>query len=285
MIFEHDKTVGKITAYLHSDTSTQVYECLPSVCMSPVCNCYEVFLQFGRSGETHNVGINIEERTLIERKNDSIIDDFAKQVFELLDESDFKVLKDIYVFHKKYGTEKEDYSQLRVEFPKEDIEQKGTLVVYNEVLPYAKIFDITLEGTHYALEENYCVKNKCQCTEFVLCFYPIINEVADAYTEAVIGKMAFSFWVDYQSKTWTRNANSPVSTIDIASVQSALESQYPLFYDVVQQRQQRLKLLYSNFLKRLPLEKNQKAGRNEPCPCGSGKKYKKCCGAVGAFLA
>jgi len=24
----------------------------------------------------------------------------------------------------------------------------------------------------------------------------------------------------------------------------------------------------------------KKTGRNEPCPCGSGKKYKKCCGAV-----
>jgi preprotein translocase subunit SecA len=23
----------------------------------------------------------------------------------------------------------------------------------------------------------------------------------------------------------------------------------------------------------------KKVGRNEPCPCGSGKKYKKCCGA------
>jgi preprotein translocase subunit SecA len=22
----------------------------------------------------------------------------------------------------------------------------------------------------------------------------------------------------------------------------------------------------------------EKTGRNEPCPCGSGKKYKKCCG-------
>ena len=22
----------------------------------------------------------------------------------------------------------------------------------------------------------------------------------------------------------------------------------------------------------------RKIGRNEPCPCGSGKKYKKCCG-------
>ncbi len=24
---------------------------------------------------------------------------------------------------------------------------------------------------------------------------------------------------------------------------------------------------------------SEKVGRNEPCPCGSGKKYKKCCGA------
>jgi uncharacterized protein YecA (UPF0149 family) len=23
---------------------------------------------------------------------------------------------------------------------------------------------------------------------------------------------------------------------------------------------------------------SKKIGRNEPCPCGSGKKYKKCCG-------
>ena len=26
------------------------------------------------------------------------------------------------------------------------------------------------------------------------------------------------------------------------------------------------------------IEKTKKIGRNEPCPCGSGKKYKKCCG-------
>ena len=24
--------------------------------------------------------------------------------------------------------------------------------------------------------------------------------------------------------------------------------------------------------------RGQKVGRNQPCPCGSGKKYKKCCG-------
>jgi len=28
-----------------------------------------------------------------------------------------------------------------------------------------------------------------------------------------------------------------------------------------------------------PVVRGRKVGRNEPCPCGSGKKYKKCCGA------
>jgi uncharacterized protein YecA (UPF0149 family) len=27
-----------------------------------------------------------------------------------------------------------------------------------------------------------------------------------------------------------------------------------------------------------PYRAPAKVGRNEPCPCGSGKKYKKCCG-------
>ena len=27
-----------------------------------------------------------------------------------------------------------------------------------------------------------------------------------------------------------------------------------------------------------PVKKGKKPGRNDPCPCGSGKKYKKCCG-------
>jgi len=29
---------------------------------------------------------------------------------------------------------------------------------------------------------------------------------------------------------------------------------------------------------REPIKKQKKIGRNDPCPCGSGKKYKKCCG-------
>jgi uncharacterized protein len=36
------------------------------------------------------------------------------------------------------------------------------------------------------------------------------------------------------------------------------------------------------FLDRQMPDRVQKIGRNEPCPCGSGKKYKKCCGMNGS---
>jgi uncharacterized protein YecA (UPF0149 family) len=29
-----------------------------------------------------------------------------------------------------------------------------------------------------------------------------------------------------------------------------------------------------------PIVNSIKVGRNDPCPCGSGKKYKKCCGII-----
>ncbi|MBR5228878.1 MAG: SEC-C domain-containing protein [Firmicutes bacterium] len=36
--------------------------------------------------------------------------------------------------------------------------------------------------------------------------------------------------------------------------------------------------LYKQYKKSKTVVKEEKIGRNDPCPCGSGKKYKKCCG-------
>ena len=35
---------------------------------------------------------------------------------------------------------------------------------------------------------------------------------------------------------------------------------------------------YDDTVKKEPIRKEKKAGRNDPCPCGSGKKFKNCCG-------
>ena len=42
--------------------------------------------------------------------------------------------------------------------------------------------------------------------------------------------------------------------------------------------EERRKELYREQKKSGTVVKEKKVGRNEPCPCGSGKKYKHCCG-------
>lgn len=42
--------------------------------------------------------------------------------------------------------------------------------------------------------------------------------------------------------------------------------------------EERRKELYKEQRQSKTVVKPQKIGRNDPCPCGSGKKYKKCCG-------
>ena len=42
--------------------------------------------------------------------------------------------------------------------------------------------------------------------------------------------------------------------------------------------EEELKKLYKEQKESTTIRKGKKVGRNDPCPCGSGKKYKKCCG-------
>ena len=43
--------------------------------------------------------------------------------------------------------------------------------------------------------------------------------------------------------------------------------------------EEKRKQLYKEQKRSSTVVKESKIGRNDPCPCGSGKKYKKCCGA------
>lgn len=42
--------------------------------------------------------------------------------------------------------------------------------------------------------------------------------------------------------------------------------------------EEELKKFYKEQKESTTIRKSKKIGRNDPCPCGSGKKYKKCCG-------
>ncbi len=48
-------------------------------------------------------------------------------------------------------------------------------------------------------------------------------------------------------------------------------------WNVILTQEQR-KEIKKEYNKTKTVVKDEKVGRNDPCPCGSGKKYKKCCG-------
>jgi preprotein translocase subunit SecA len=58
------------------------------------------------------------------------------------------------------------------------------------------------------------------------------------------------------------------------NISSAMHSEYEQFNS---QQEAAQRPQGQQMVKQIKLEK-PKVGRNEPCPCGSGKKYKKCCG-------
>lgn len=62
-------------------------------------------------------------------------------------------------------------------------------------------------------------------------------------------------------------------------------TKYPKIRAEFIKRKARLKTMYKKYLYLHRSENSQQnsqsiisAGRNDPCPCGSGKKFKKCCG-------
>ncbi len=82
--------------------------------------------------------------------------------------------------------------------------------------------------------------------------------VDNAYTRTIIkvGKRRF----EIKKKYYNGNSIIEIPEFELRNLES---------YD---------KNVYSEEILKDKLEGKIKIGRNEPCPCGSGKKYKKCCG-------
>ncbi|WIV11216.1 SEC-C metal-binding domain-containing protein [Proteiniborus sp. MB09-C3] len=61
-----------------------------------------------------------------------------------------------------------------------------------------------------------------------------------------------------------------------------LNAKAPWLYELPQWddilTQERRKEITKEYRSSKTVVKDKKVGRNDPCPCGSGKKYKKCCG-------
>ncbi|MEG1459308.1 MAG: SEC-C metal-binding domain-containing protein [Acetivibrio sp.] len=87
---------------------------------------------------------------------------------------------------------------------------------------------------------------------------------------------------------------NPIEEMDKDTIVSLEFDKEKLYYNMVEAKAEWLyeleaweslltpekrKEIYKKQKKSGTIVKDKKVGRNDPCPCGSGKKYKKCCGA------
>ena len=115
-----------------------------------------------------------------------------------------------------------------------------------------------------------------------------VKELAEKYGQDVMTMVGFLDGINDSLKT-----PNPIETMDEDTEVSLGFGKEKLYKKMVDARADWLyelpqweKIFDENTRKRLykeqknsgTIRKEKKIGRNDPCPCGSGKKYKKCCG-------
>jgi uncharacterized protein YecA (UPF0149 family) len=162
---------------------------------------------------------------------------------------------------------------------KEDIQgfvnsiQIGELIFYAEVFGTKKLFRMQNGDIKYIVFDSYCVVPDCDCTETQLSF--------TKETEKYETNEDFSFILDYKNGEVKDGIN--ISYLQLKEISNEFTDEMK---KILEERHQELKEKLKPFMlkkmerfskKDLFKKQKRKIGRNEPCPCGSGKKYKKCC--------
>ncbi len=115
-----------------------------------------------------------------------------------------------------------------------------------------------------------------------------VKELAEKYGQEVMTMVGFLDGINESLKV-----ENPIETMDEDTVVSLAFDKEKLYKNMVAAKadwlygleqwnaifsEEEQKKLYKEQKESTTVRKEKKVGRNDPCPCGSGKKYKKCCG-------
>ena len=165
------------------------------------------------------------------------------------------------------------------EFPDVD---ENRLISFQEVFPMGLDLHFKLHGQIWAVDDAYCVRSNCSCGACLLAFIRLQEN-----PEQPAQPLDDLPTIDYDYKTQELNFRSPgaVGNPPIPVLMEALKAFEIDLHQKLHFRHLLLQLA-TGTRKHHELEKGltqnrtpvRRVGRNEPCPCGSGRKYKHCCG-------
>ena len=125
-------------------------------------------------------------------------------------------------------------------------------------------------------DDKYCSNPKCLCNEAMLTFYKIDDSKQTQEAEFAVRMNLNNFKYDVEFNENEQN--------QIAEIIKSLRNSQPEVFGILKRRYKEVKNASKAIIKKFSLKEKKEEqpkieiGRNDPCPCGSGKKYKKCCG-------
>ena len=254
-------------------------------CFNPGCDCTNVLLTFIElSGD--GIPLNdwfsikldiftweVKEKKLFNKMINihEMIDEFLKNI----EEHKGKIHAH-FIMAKQYGGEHYlDY----VPESMVKVIQKGETVLYSKIFGSKDIEKFSFEFNEtekYIIDDQYCANPKCSCNEAILAFYRDVTSKGPQKPE---------FAISVNLKNQKYKIDYKQCDVDkIADIMKYLQRNKPETLSILKSRYLEMKNAGKEIMKKYEIKEpreeqlKEKVGRNDACPCGSGKKYKKCCG-------
>lgn len=275
-VYQEDLIV-KSKFYASSMIIKEVY------CTNPKCDCRDVTLRFFKLGEENNEG-KILFSVKLDLDNFKVLDKVSYDMSVKVDEiiAEFLTGLDTVIrdrFNKNYriGKGLEDEKSVKPISQKViDLTLNGSCLAFVEIFNNVETITFRDEKTNLIyIEDQYCMSPKCLCNETFISFI-VVNEVN--------GKGENVFTLKYSLKNGKYDVESKYCADEYMNeILKSFKKEEKQIREKLKKRYKDMKVIgkqihNENKIKVAPQTAILQVGRNEVCPCGSGKKYKKCCG-------
>ncbi len=287
IIWDEDETVFRIEA----NCDFACFELRP--CMDPFCGCLTGHLLFFNSVDDDDeigfpVKVDLESKSCVvdlidegEEFEDPAVYEYLRNfIASKFDDSDWSLLKSKFIEEKQAYVEDFDVKESYLyRLPYEVFDQDGPekIIKYRDVFPLYEQFEFTFDNTLYKIDEYYriikdgernLVNLKLTSNEgqILNCEYNFVKD------RILSSDFDFGDKLIYKLKEITIYSEEFFKLRELKLKLISVDIELSIKESIVA-------LAASEGLldKVLPIVNSQKIGRNDPCPCGSGKKYKKCC--------
>jgi hypothetical protein len=151
----------------------------------------------------------------------------------------------------------------------------GARAGWAEVFPATEDICAQDLGAGYVLDDQYCCTQGCPCTDVILAILRV-----SAPSMVVMGYLTYDYVTGKQGPVDHQGGGDN----ELRRLLQLFFLQNPTMGAELRRRGSFMSGPFATLLREQrdaagpeqPV-RNTKVGRNDPCPCGSGKKYKKCC--------